>query len=158
MGIFDKILEKIKGNNEEHPLADETVKKYYEIAYGLLASMWSDRDVSPYKVRYKGIKKYVEHFIGEQCDEEKLQKALAYFDRENYNYGPTNASYALYKREDWLIAWYPSIKLSKFAANKIVETNRILAENTTYRCATREDFFVLCFYFIKNPCNIITNF
>ena len=77
MGFFNKILEKvdfakekiqeiINGEtvvNEEHPLADETVKKYYEIVYGLLASVWSDRKKLPSqtpscKVHYRGVKKY----------------------------------------------------------------------------------------------------
>lgn len=159
MGFLDKVLgkvdlvkEKIQKalngetmSNEEHPLADETVKKYYEIAYGLLASVWTDKKGSPYNVRYKGIKKYVEHFIGEQCDEEKLQKALSYFDCEGYNYGPTNATYSLFLSEYFVTSGYNIRKLSKFAANKIIETNRLLDEDTTYRCAAREEALEICY-------------
>ena len=163
MGLFNKILETvdlakekiqcaINGetmSNEEHPLADETVKKYYEIIYGLLASVWLDRTKLPTKVQYKGIKKYVEHFIDEKCDEEKLQKALFYFEHDHYDYKPIETLYSLYFDEDGMFFRCTSsraeINISKFAAKKIMEMNSILEEDTTYRCATKEEAFEICY-------------
>ena len=69
MGLFDKLRDTVTKavdvvQSNYTPLADETSKEYYEIIYGLLASVGS--------VSYNGIKNYVEHCTSISCDEEKL--------------------------------------------------------------------------------------
>ena len=72
MGLFDKLKEVVntaadsinkameESKNAKDPLGDPAVKKYYEVAYGLMKSI--DR------VTVNAIRKHIEHQLGEPCD------------------------------------------------------------------------------------------
>lgn len=95
MGLFDKLREtvnnakntingSIKAYQEaKDPLADETVKKYLEIIFGMTKSLSLFGD-QPTENNEKA-KNYIEYFIGESCDEEKLQRALGLYNRARFD-------------------------------------------------------------------------
>lgn len=149
----DKIMSVVSEEeicSEEHPLADETVRRYYEIVYGLLASVQDIRDEAGHvthkgkRIPYSGVKKYVEHFEGGKANEEILQKVLMYFC-ESADDCRDEKAYLLYYREGFLITSLTETKkFSKWTANQIIEINNELANDTKYR-HTREDAIEICF-------------
>lgn len=77
MGLFDKLFNK-------DPLADPVIKKYFEIIRGMWYTFSSDdfkKDISNITIR-----RYVEYFLGEPCNEEKLGKALELFNMSLTDY------------------------------------------------------------------------
>ena len=127
MGFLDKLRDIALGKS--HPLADETVKKHYEIAYGLFASMKGDY------VDFDATKIYIEHCTGEECDVEKLQKALTY-----YGEGPLYK--ILTKEYELRSAIKGSVPPSDI--EKILKVNNELAQSSNYRC-TKEEAIEICF-------------
>ena len=96
MGLFDnlrKVVDTAKDSinkvietaqNEKDPLADETVKMYFEIICGMRHTFKSIDD-EPVVGNVKA-KKYVEYFLGAECDQEKLQKTLEFYNRSRSDY------------------------------------------------------------------------
>ena len=82
MGLFDKlksaidtVVDTVKDSAQggSDPLQDETIKKYYEIIYGMQLSTGRG-----YLAPKENIiaKRYVEFYLEQPCDETKLEKAL----------------------------------------------------------------------------------
>lgn len=137
MGLFDKLQNavevaksKVKGI-VKHPLDEEPAKMYYEIVYGLLATIE--------KVSAEGIKKYVEHYAGGECDAEQLQKVLTYFVSR-----PDN-TYTLYDSEGTVQFCLGTIKkMPQREIDRVKEINKTLAESSAYRCS-REEALDICY-------------
>lgn len=128
MGLFDKLKEVVntaadsinkameESKNAKDPLGDPAVKKYYEVAYGLMKSI--DR------VTVNAIRKHIEHQLGEPCDETILQKALECY---------------------WGSPLYHIITENTFGEDKqkkIEEVNRTLDALNQYRI-TKEEAYTL---------------
>jgi len=128
MGLFDKLKSAIdtaadavnksiaSSQNAKDPLGDPAVKKYYEVAYGLMKSI--DR------VTVNAIRKHIEHQLGEPCDETILQKALECY---------------------WGSPLYHIITENTFGEDKqkkIEEVNRTLDALNQYRI-TKEEAYTL---------------
>ena len=80
MGLFDKlrgVVDTAKNTinsvmDANDPLADLTVKKYFEIVCGMRHTFLSSgEELVTGNVKAK---RYVEYFLGGACDEEKLEK------------------------------------------------------------------------------------
>ena len=96
MGLFDKLRDAVNTAtdvinksiestlNAKDPLADLTVKKYFEIICEK-RRVFSSSGEEPTTGNLRA-KKYIEHFIGEACDEGKLQKALELYNRSRDDY------------------------------------------------------------------------
>lgn len=102
MGFADKLRSTINKVSDTaqaagDPLPDETSRKYYEIAYGLLSSVCHtecDRDLLLMKevekttydiVPFDAVKKYIEYHLNQPCDENKLLSILDNFFNQGYN-------------------------------------------------------------------------
>ena len=127
MGLLDKIFKK-------DPFADETVKKYYEISYGLLASV-GDKGVN-----FDGIKKYIEYCLGDLCDTEKLKVVLEFFKKT----GSPAILHCLYYNEKELTGAYNAYEIPRWKAEKVLEVNRICEKQTAYRC-TKNEAYNICY-------------
>lgn len=68
-------------NTSIEPLFDDVENKYYEIAYGLFASIENVGKSHDYihGILFDGVKNYIEYHTGEECDTVKLQKVLNYY-------------------------------------------------------------------------------
>lgn len=112
MGLFDKL------KNAKNPLADPMVKKYYDVTYGLMKTI--------YQASYDVIKKYIEYQLKEPCDETILKKTLECY---------------------WGSPLYHIISENTFDENKqkkIEEVNKVLDTLDQYRC-TKEEVYNICF-------------
>lgn len=97
MGLFDKlrgVVDTAKNTinsvmDANDPLADLTVKKYFEIVCGMRHTFLSSgEELVTGNVKAK---RYVEYFLGGACDEEKLEKTLELYNisRTDYPKGKT---------------------------------------------------------------------
>ena len=131
MGLFDKLKGAIDSatdainksieasQNAKDPLGDPDVKKYYEVAYGLMKSIGS--------ATVNAIKMHIENQLGEPCDETILQKALECY---------------------WGSPLYHIITENTFGDDKqkkIEEVNRTLDALNQYRI-TKEEAYTLYFF------------
>ena len=117
--------------NKYVPLYDPTERQYYEIAYGLLAS-------NPKKeFGFYGIKKYVEHHLGAECDETKLKNALRNFKDGYYDLFE-------YCDESGLKAKAGLFDFSTPKVEKLIEINRQLDQSPSYRCS-EEKALEICY-------------
>lgn len=123
---------------ENNTLVDETENKYYEIAYGLLASF------GKYKFDLEGIKKYIEYHASEPCDIQKLEKVLKYFNYKVYTHTKSAPLYHLFGDEDELVSTLKSRGLEELVSEKILAKNEVLEEAKLYRC-TQNDLYNICY-------------
>lgn len=167
MGFADKLrstINKVSGTVQTaaNPLPDETSRKYYEIVYGLLSSVFEITDdkntifesdhrseserTSYKKVPFDGIKKCVEFHIGESCDDELLSSILSdYFGGGGYE---KRTSYFRYSRgehgEECLKTHLSYMKVPTAKAEKLIEINSQLDSSNPYMCS-REELYNTCF-------------
>ena len=135
MGLFDKLKSAIdtateainktieSSQNAKDPLGDPAVKKYYEVAYGLMKSIGS--------VTVNAIKKHIENQLGEPCDETVLQKALECFD-DDYSSGGDGPLYRIIRQNTF----------NEEKQKKIEEVNKNLDALNRYRI-TKEEAYTL---------------
>ena len=111
MGLFDKLLGKFSAkqtidNTIKDPFEDQTIKKYFEIIYGMGNSLvLIDEEQVKDNERAKN---YVEYFLNGPCDINKLEKSL-----ELYNLSR---------------AAFPKDEIAKIASNY----SKSLSKSTTY--------------------------
>ena len=93
MGLFDKLREAVNTvvdtvmdstQSTSDPLADEVVKKYFEIIWSMRQSFLAS-EPEPVNDNIRA-KRYVEYFLGEACDEEKLKTTLELCNRSLTDY------------------------------------------------------------------------
>ena len=135
MGFFDKLREvankavdSVQSVND--PLPNETAKQYYEIVYGALGSL-------KVGASYKALKKYVEFYAGQQCDETILQQVLIWFSEPH-----GSAKIYLGLTEGALRSRANSVVKEKGITpnkvEKIIEINKGLELTPKYRCSFEE--------------------
>ena len=66
---------------KDHPFADETIKKYFEILCGTGRNF---RNWDRFPLAEQRAKRFVEYFINDACDEQALEKAKELFKRSNH--------------------------------------------------------------------------
>ena len=135
LAIVGKLPEPLKNffttlYNNYVPLHDPTERRYYEVAYGLLASYGG--------ISYAGVKRYVEHCLNEKCDEDKLKHALTNFDDA---YG-SRGLYSLCTEEE-LRSMSSCVGFTPQKINKLIVINREVAAKNAYRC-TKEEALAIC--------------
>lgn len=166
MGFADKLRSKINKVSETvqgavdsaqggfAPLPDETSKKYYEIAYGLLSSIYWEKEQEDFhhkktkeifyeKVHFNTIKNYIEHHSGEACDVEKLHSILNdYFDKssnsEEFSRFSSIRDYSIL-RSNLQNKKIPSKKIEN-----LIEINKELDRTQAYVCS-RDAILDICF-------------
>lgn len=150
------------------PLPDDISKKYYEIAYGLMSSVYHTRytnnifgeeiEETEYDiVPFDAVKKYIEYHLNQPCDEGKLLSIL-----DNYFYVNNDRIYNRYvggtEGNAFIRSNLADKKLPTLKINKLIEKNNELDQIKTYRC-TRDEFYNICyndiFYDIKSEYNYI---
>lgn len=138
------------------PLPDETSRKYYEIAYGLMSSVCHtdctrdlllDKEIEKTHydiVPFDAVKKYIEYHLNQPCDENKLLSILDNFFNQGYN----NRTYKRYvggtDGDAFIRSNLASKKLPVLKINKLVEINNELDQIKNYRC-TRDEFYNICY-------------
>ena len=132
MGFFDKLrdaankaVNTVQSTND--PLPNETAKQYYEIVYGALGSL-------KVGASYKALKKYIEFYTGQQCDETILQQVLIWFSEPR-----GSAKVYLGLTEGALRSRANSVVKEKGITpnkvEKIMEINKSLDLTPKYRCS-----------------------
>ena len=166
MGFADKLRSKINKVSDTvqgavdnaqsglNPLPDETSKKYYEIAYGLLSSVYWEKEQEDFhhnktkeifyeKVHFNTIKNYIEHHLGEACDVERLRSILNdYFDKSS-----DNEKFARFSSiRDYFILRnnLQNKKISSKKIENLVEINKELDRTQAYVCS-KEAILDICF-------------
>lgn len=161
MGFADKLrstINKVSGTAQAaaDPLPDETSRKYYEIAYGLMSSVCHtdcthsvllDKEIEETTydiVPFDAVKKYIEYHLNQPCDENKLLSILDNF----FNHGYNNRTYRRYvggtDGDAFIRSNLASKKLPMLKINKLVEINNELDQIKNYRC-TRDEFYNICY-------------
>lgn len=161
MGFADKLrstINKVSGTDQTaaNPLPDETSRKYYEIAYGLMSSVCHtdcthdvllDKEIEETSydiVPFDAVKKYIEYHLNQPCDENKLLSILDNFFNRGYN----NRTYKRYvggtDGDAFIRSNLASKKLPVLKINKLVEINNELDQIKNYRC-TRDEFYNICY-------------
>ena len=121
MGLFDML------KREKDPLSDLTVKNYFEIICGMRHTFLA---IEPEIVTgNEKAKAYVEYFLGTNCDDEKLEKALELYNisRTDYPNGKTETILSdfrksLLKSTNYTLDRY---KATKMFCQKEIEKARI---------------------------------
>ena len=166
MGFADKLRSKINKVSDTvqgavdnaqsgfDPLPDETSKKYYEIAYGLLSSIYWEKEQEDFhhkktkeifyeKVHFNTIKNYIEYHSGEACDVEKLHSILNnYFDKSSNSEEFSRFS----SIRDYFIL-RNNLQNKKIPSKKIenlVEINKELDRTQAYVCS-KDAILDICF-------------
>ena len=116
--------------NLNNPLADETTKVYYEIAYGALKSLGVGAN-------YEAFKKYIAFHTGQPCDEAILQKVLIWFADEfgKRKYYLTSSEAGMRARANGTMK--PK-SITPSTTEKIIEINKELDRTPKYRCSFEE--------------------
>lgn len=166
MGFADKLRSKINKVSDTvqgavdnaqsgfAPLPDETSKKYYEIAYGLLSSIYWEKEQEDFyhkktkeifyeKVHFNTIKNYIEYHSGEACDVEKLHSILNdYFDKssnsEEFSRFSSIKDYSILKSN------LQNKKIPSKKIENLVEINKELDRTQAYVCS-RDAILDICF-------------
>ena len=166
MGFFDKLRDTVNtakesinkameaAQNANDPLSDPVVKKYFEIICGMrhsfLATGPAFLATGPEPVTENVLaKKYVEYFLGEACDEQKLQKTLELYNisRTEFPNDKTeeilsdfrkslrnSTNYTLGYYEAHKIFYQDEIKETEVAYDKILD---VIRDNVNYKLFTQ---------------------
>ncbi len=135
------------------PLPDETSKKYYEIAYGLLSSVYWEKEQDFHhkktkeifyeKVHFNAIKNYIEYHSGAACDVERLRSILNdYFDKSS-----NSEEFSRFSSIRDYIILRNNLQNKKIPSKKIenlVEINKELDRTQAYVCS-RDAILDICF-------------
>lgn len=139
------------------PLADETVKKYFEI---LCCTGWKYRQWDRYPMASTRAKRYVEHFIDGACDEEALEKAkelfaLSLLNRNTEEVHKLNeyrkaaekaGAYSMDEQKAYRKFCQEEIDAATVAYNNILD---VIKDNVNYNHFSQGWFKVDCDYEIK---------
>lgn len=166
MGFADKLRSKINKVSDTvqgavdnaqsgfDPLPDETSKKYYEIAYGLLSSIYWEKEQEDFyhkktkeifyeKVHFNTIKNYIEYHSGEACDVEKLHSILNdYFDKSNNS--EEFSRFSSIRDYSILRSNLQNKKIPSKKIENLVEINKELDRTQAYVCS-RDAILDICF-------------
>ena len=99
----------------ENPLADEKIKKYFEIICNMKNSLPKFEDAA---IEKEKAKKYIEYFLEGVCDEEKLENALALYHVSNVTY-PSNEIEKELRRASMEVEEKGTYRLGKIKARKL---------------------------------------
>ncbi len=162
MGFADKLrstINKVSGTAQAaaDPLPDETSRKYYEIAYGLMSSVCHtdcthsvllDKEIEKTHydiVPFDAVKKYIEYHLNQPCDENKL---LSILDNYFYVWRDGKRIYHRYtggtEGEAFIRSDLATKKLPVLKINQLIEINNELDQTKIYRC-TRDEFYNICY-------------
>lgn len=129
-------------NTSIEPLFDDVENKYYEIAYGLFASIENVGKSHDYihGILFDGVKNYIEYHTGEECDTVKLQKVLNYYRTYKPSISGYNDENIFYSSlgSDVSVKIRLEGKIPTSQIQKVQALNSILAEKQTYRCSYEE--------------------
>lgn len=125
------------------PLADPVIKEYFEIICGMskCLSITGPESATEFALE----KKYVEYFLGEACDEQKLQRTLALYNSSLTDYPKDetqkilsnyrkslkdSTNYTFEKHEAYKIFCQDEIKETEIEYDKILD---VIRDNVNYK-------------------------
>lgn len=117
------------------PFTDLVVKQYYEIVCGMYETLMPHTRLNDSNfIEDVKVKKYIEHFIGEACDEESLNTTLELYRLcwGDYEKNKKNQRYLAAQRLRSQTMKAGLYKLDAFAAQKLVYPEEIVAAAAAY--------------------------
>lgn len=130
-----------------NPFPDDISKKYYEIAYGLLSSVCSiskkygSTSITYHNVSFDAIKKYVEFYLKEPCDDVKLLSIL-----DKYFAGHNEELKGYCCKSDNSLRQYVARdnNIPAKTISNLIQLNEVLNLKKSYMCSN-EEIYDICY-------------